>query len=257
MFLKVLSGSIVALVLAVQGANASHVRQMRFYAPRELPKVICENDAVFTPRGSRLELDQQQGIVFAQEPGSLFVAICRHEKGGNQTVLVARVPGSLYKVSVRKFTSVQSIFKFVGVNWRAAMPPDEEVSLSVVGTKFSVATVGGGLQVGIDEGKVLGRSGGGEALATVGQGLTLMPGQLPLLYQIDYALSVSKLKVRQELGQNIVTGNLALGNSVKGATMEGNRFTLKTDQSFIEVQNANGTGRIIWLPVGVRPFFGS
>jgi hypothetical protein len=251
MLSKVLN-SMIFLAMIAQSANASHVRSLDFFSPRQSQKSIQEGDAIFTPTGSRILLDQQQGIVFTKEAGSVFVAICRHEKGGSQTVLMTRVPRGLYQISIRKFTHPKSFFKFVGSNQRAG-----EVSLSVVGTKFTVRAMGDGLRVGVDDGKVLGRSGSAEDNATVGKGMDLMPGQPPRVYQIDYVLGVKNLKVRQELGQNVVTGELAAGNFVLGAVMNGDRFTLKTDQSFIEVQNANGVGRIIWLPVGARPFFGS
>jgi hypothetical protein len=251
MLLKVL-GSIIALAVITQSAHASHSRSLDFMAPRQPPKAIREGDAIFTPVGSRIVLDQQQGIIFTKEAGSVLLSICRHEYGGSQTVLVARVPRGLYQVSIRKLTNPASIFKFVGASQRAG-----EVFLSVVGTTFTVRAMGEGLRVGVDSGKVLGTSGGEAKNATVGQGLDLRPGQAPKVYQVDYALMIKNLKVRQELGQNIVTGELAAGNLVLGAVMDGDQFTLKTDQSFIEVSNANGTGRIIWLPVGVRPFFGS
>jgi hypothetical protein len=249
--------SIIALAVIAQSAHASHVRTLDFSAPRQSQKSIREGDAIFTPTGSRILLDQQQGIVFTKEAGSVFVAICRHEKGGSQTVLMTRVPRGLYQISIRKLTHPESFFKFVGANWQSAANPSDKVSLSVVGTKFTVRAMGDGLRVGVDDGKVLGRSGSAEDNATVGKGMDLMPGQPPRVYQIDYVLGVKNLKVRQELGQNIVTGELAAGNLVLGAVMNGDRFTLKTDQSFIEVQNANGVGRIIWLPVGARPFLGS
>ncbi len=242
----------MGLTLIAQQASASHVRKIDLFSPRQGQRTIVEGDAVFTPVGSRIVLDQQQGIIFTKEAGSLLLSICRHENGGSQTVFVVRVPKGLYQISIRKLTHPKSIFKVVGANQRAS-----EVSLSVIGTIFTVRAMGEGLKVGVDDGKVLGLSGGVDAIASVGNGMDLQPGKPPRVYQIDYALGVKNLKVRQELGSNVVTGELSPGNFVQDAAMDGDRFTLKTDESFIEVSNANGTGRIIWLPVGVRPFFGS
>jgi hypothetical protein len=128
--------------------------------------------------------------------------------------------------------------------------------VKVVGTEFTINQLHDRLLIGTNQGKVEVKSGGVTAIAGAGTGAELRPGFAPVVYQIDYNLAVKNLKVRSEFNQNVVTGELAPGNTIEGAEMEGDLFTLKTDQPFVIVENTEGTGRVIWLPRSVRPFFG-
>jgi hypothetical protein len=136
------------------------------------------------------------------------------------------------------------------------MDPLKTVLLNIVGTEFTVSQVGDTLRVGMDGGTARVMSGGVTALVGVGKGADLTPGQPPKVFQVDYRLGVTNLRVRREFNENVVTGKVAAGNSVKGAAMKGNCFTLRTTEPFLLVENAIGTERVIGLPRSVRPFFG-
>jgi hypothetical protein len=247
--------SAVAIALLSLPAFASHPRKIEFRPTVGATRYLCEDDTFFAPKGSVLILDERQGFVTATTWSAGRIPICRHEGGGYQTLIVFET-GTKARISIRRFTNPQSFFRVAGRGWKVGMNPLKEILVNIVGTEFNVTQSDDVLRVGMDGGTVTVRSGGVDATVGIGKGADLRPGQAPALFQVDYSLRVTNLQVRQEFNENVVTGNVAPGNAVEGAVMKGDLFTLKTDQPFIVVQNANGVGRVIWLPRSVRPFFG-
>jgi hypothetical protein len=246
--------SAAAIALLPLTALADHQRSIEFRPPVGAVRMLCENDTFYGPKGSALILDEKQGVVTLLAPSSGRISICRHERGGYQTLIVFETGRA--KASIRRFTNPASFFRIAGRGWRMGMNPIKEILVKVVGTEFTITQLDDRLLVGTDEGTVQVRSGGVDVIASSGKGADLRPGQPPIVFQTDYILAVKNLKVRQEFNQNVVTGELVPGNLINGAQMDGDRFELKNDQPFVVVENARGTGRIIWLPRSVRPFFG-
>lgn len=245
--------SALAIAIFPLAAFANHPRRIEFRPAGGQPKYLCENDTFYGPKGSVLILDEAQGVITMTTPSSGRIQICRHEKGGYQTLIVFETGRA--KVSKRRFTHPESFFWLTGRGWKAGMNPLKEILVKVVGTEFTINQLNDRLLVGTEQGKVEVKSGGVSAIAEAGKGADLRPGVAPSVFQTDYTLIVKNLKVRSEFNQNIVTGTLNPGNTIDGAVMDGDQFTLKTDQPFVVVENTQGTGRVIWLPPrAVRPF---
>lgn len=245
----------ILLSLLALPTLASHPRKIEFRPTVGAVRYLCEDDTFFAPKGSVLILDERQGVVTATAWSAGRIPICRHEGGGYQTLIVFET-GTKARVSIRHFTNPNSFFRVAGRGWKVGMNPLKEILVNIVGTEFTVNQSDDALRVGMDGGTVTVKSGGVDAVVGVGKGADLLPGQPPNVFTIDYILGVTDLQVRQEFNENVVTGQVAPGNTVEGAVMEGDRFTLRTTQAFAVVVNANGVGRVIWLPKSVRPFFG-
>lgn len=237
-------------------AVATHRREIRVLPVNGTEKIVCEGDAFFIPKGSRIILDVNQGIIVASSPSSVDIPICRHENGGYQTLF--RVKIGLMKYNIRRFTNPESFLKIVGRGWKSAALPEAETSVQTIGTIFAIEATEDGLIVGMDEGRTKVRSGGVQAEVAVGQGAELKQGKPPVIYQLDYILEVKDLRVEELNGENIVTGRLLPGNRIEPEDGEieykGAFFKLKTTRNYLIIRNGNGTARFYPLPRSVRPF---
>ena len=247
----------VGVAIAIQlSASATHPRQIRVLPVGGAEKTVCEGDSFFAPKGSRIVLDVNQGLLVAATPASVDIPICRHEDGGFQTLFRVRV-GRL-RFTIRKFTNPASFLKIVGLGWKSAMLPEEESSIQTIGTEFTVEAEGDGVNVGMDEGRVKVRSGGVVAEVAVGQGAELRQGKPPVVYTLDYMLGVKDLKVEELNGENIVTGRLLPGNRIDPEdgeiTYKDGVFRLRTTRNYVIIRNGRGTARFYPLPRSVRPF---
>jgi hypothetical protein len=235
---------------------ATHPREIIVLPVNGSRKTVCENDSFFAPKGSRIILDVNQGVLVSTTNASIDIPICRHENGGYQTLF--RVKKGFMRFDIRKFTNPQSFFKIVGVGWKSAMLPGEESSVQTIGTEFTIEAIEDGIRVGMDGGRIQVRSGGVSAIVAVGQGADLQQGKPPQIYTLDYILGVKDLKVEELNGQNIVTGRLMPGNSIDpedgSIEFKNQEFKLTTTRNYLIIRNANGTSRFYPLPRSVRPF---
>jgi hypothetical protein len=209
-------------------------------------KWLGEHDSAFGRSGDLIILDENIGKVFILAPSSVDLPILRSEDGGRQTLLRVRV--GRIQAKVRHFTNPNSYFSIVNYTRTA--------SIVAKGTEFSVL-VGDEIIVGVYESSVIISSGDASKVVTTGNAAIAKEGQAPIVFPIDFMLTVQSQRVSRLFNKNIVVGQLAQGNIVEvdDGTVEqqGNQFRIVTPHNYYRIVNPGGTQRVI-LFNGVRPF---